>query len=176
MIATLHANGAREGLAALVSTAVMAAANVQVNQVRDVFSQTVDVVVHVGREAQPGGGIRRQVVEIVAVPAMQGHDTEFTVEPIFARERPDAPLRWTGAPLPAALETRLDRALRADSTSVRQILELGRCCICSPHSRPASPSIWQRRRRSVSARVCSAVRVRRLRCADGLRPGSRRPV
>ncbi len=126
MIATLHANGAREGLAALVSTAVMAAANVQVNQVRDVFSQTVDVVVHVGREAQPGGGIRRQVVEIVAVPAMQGHETEFTVEPIFARERPDGPLRWTGAPLPSALETRLDRALRVDSTTVRQILELGR--------------------------------------------------
>ncbi len=126
MITTLHANGAREGLSALVSTAVMAAPNVQVAQVRDVFSQTIDVVVHVGREVEPGGGLRRQVVEIVAVPAMQGHETEFTVEPIFTRDSPDAPLRWTGAPLPVGLEARIDRALRADGTTVHQILELGR--------------------------------------------------
>ena len=51
-----------------------------------------------------GGMIRRQVMEIAAVvPAMRD---DFSVEPIFVRERLGAPLRWTGV-VPARLATRL---------------------------------------------------------------------
>lgn len=127
MLSTIHANGARQGLQALVSTACMAGPNVSVEQVRHVFSSVVDLVVHVAKEppsaANDGVGGRRQVMEVVAVPPLQGAEIDFTVEPIFVRDDFGLPLQWTGTPLPAELEQRIDRSLRPLGTSSKQLLE-----------------------------------------------------
>ncbi len=128
MITTLHSNSARTGLQALMSTAIMAGQNVDAAQVRSVFCSIVDLVVHLEREPlqvkRPGQGrIRRQVMEIAAVPPLQGSESDFAVEPIFVREELGAPLRWTGAPLPDDLRVRLDRALRSRNATVQGILD-----------------------------------------------------
>ena len=124
MLSTIHANGARQGLSALVSTAVMAGPNVSPDQVRSVFSSIVDLVVHTAREPRSAaGGGRRQVMEIVAIPPLQGSESEFTVEPIFARSDFGSPLRYTGNPLPADLEARLERVARPLGASVAEILD-----------------------------------------------------
>ena len=127
MLSTIHANGARQGLQALVSTACMAGPNVTAEQVRYVFSSVVDLVVHVAKEppsaANDGVGGRRQVMELVAVPPLQGADIDFTVEPIFVREDFGRPLLWTGTPLPAELEQRIDRSLRPLAVTSKQLLE-----------------------------------------------------
>jgi pilus assembly protein CpaF len=127
MISTIHANGARQGLQALVSTAVMAAPNVSSSQVRHVFSSIIDLVVHVAKEptsaTRDGAGGRRQVMEIVAVPPLQGTEVDFTVEPIFIREDFGAPLRWTGTHLPLDLEHRLDRVLRPLGITLCSLVE-----------------------------------------------------
>jgi len=108
-LCTIHANTAAEALDALVNAALMAGENVTERIVRKVFSQSLDVVVHVDRAdtaATDGEGLRRQVMEVAAVvPAL--HD-DFTIEPLFVRERVGAPMRWTGA-MPARLERRLAR-------------------------------------------------------------------
>ncbi|MEW6474325.1 MAG: ATPase, T2SS/T4P/T4SS family [Actinomycetota bacterium] len=128
LLTTVHANSAKQGLQALVSTAIMAGQNVPADQVRDVFASTVDLVVHMAREPvehkRPGGGpIRRQVMEIVALPPHAASKVDFAVEPIFSREEFGAPLRWTQNPLPDDLRGRLDRALRPRGVSVQAILE-----------------------------------------------------
>lgn len=127
MISTIHANGARQGLGALVSTAVMAGPNVEVAQVRSIFSSIVDLVVHTAKEPtaaqESGASGRRQVMEIVAVPPMQAAEADFTVEPIFSRSDFGAPLVWTGNPLPAEFEQRLARVLRPIGLTVGSLLE-----------------------------------------------------
>lgn len=127
MVSTIHANSARQGLQALVSTASMAGPNVSPDQVRTVFSSIVDLVVHTEREPTAATGTgrsgRRQVMEIVAIPPMQGAEIEFTVEPIFVRSDFGAPLEWTGCPLPAELEQRLGRVLRPHGITVTELLE-----------------------------------------------------
>jgi hypothetical protein len=106
-LCTVHANSASEALDALVNAALMAGENVTERVVRKVFSDSLDVVVHVDRDdgtSAEGGTIRRQVMEIAAVvPAMRD---DFTVEPIFVRESLGAPLRWTGV-VPSRLARRL---------------------------------------------------------------------
>ncbi len=125
MLSTIHSNGARQGLQALVSTATMAGPNVAADQVRSVFSSIVDVVVHVAKE--PGAPThrpaRRQVMEVACIPPMQGSETDFTVEPIFVRDDFGAPLQWTGSPLPLDLETRIGRVLRPLKITVNDILD-----------------------------------------------------
>lgn len=126
MLSTIHANGARQGLGALVSTAVMAGPNVQASQVRSVFSSVIDLVVHTAKEpttATDGRGGRRQIMEIVAIPPMQGAEDDFTVEPIFVRDDIGSPLQWTGAPLPTELERRLRRVLAPLGITVTDLLE-----------------------------------------------------
>ncbi len=127
MLSTIHANGARQGLQALVSTASMAGPNVSPEQVRSVFSSIVDLVVHTAKEptsaTADGVGGRRQIMEIVAIPPMQGGEDDFTVEPIFTREDFGSPLRWTGSPLPTELELRLARVLRPLDISITELLE-----------------------------------------------------
>lgn len=122
-LCTVHANSAPEALNALVNAALMAGENVTERIVRKVFSESLDVVVHLDRDDIPRGdatdGIRRQVMEITAVvPAMVD---DFTVEPIFVRSRLGRPLEWTGA-MPERLEDRVNRALPAD-VSLRRIVE-----------------------------------------------------
>jgi len=121
-LCTVHANSAPEALHALVNAALMAGENVTERVVRTVFSQSLDLVVHVDRDdivRADRDGLRRQVTEITAVvPAMAD---DFTVEPIFRRAALGEPLEWTGA-LPERLESRVDRAL-PDGVSLRRILE-----------------------------------------------------
>jgi pilus assembly protein CpaF len=121
-LCTVHANSARDALAALVNAAIMAGENVSESVVRKVFASTIDYVVHLDRDdvnrIGPDQTLRRQVMEIIAVaPSMSD---EFTTEPIFARDGLGSPLRWTGAlPPKAAL---VDRAL-PEWMSVAGILE-----------------------------------------------------
>jgi pilus assembly protein CpaF len=114
-LCTVHANSAAEALDALVNAALMAGENVTERIVRKVFSESLDVVIHVDRDDIVSGdaeALRRQVMEIVAVvPALRD---DFTVEPLFVRDAIGGPLRWTGA-LPSRLEQRLARA-QTDST------------------------------------------------------------
>ncbi len=127
MVSTIHANNARQGLQALVTTATMVAPNVAMDHVRHVFSSIIDLVVHLAKEpgatSDDGLGGRRQVMEVVAVPANQGVEVDFTVEPIFVRDDFGLPLRWTGTPLPGELEERVDRSLRTLGTTSRLLLE-----------------------------------------------------
>jgi pilus assembly protein CpaF len=121
-LCTVHANNAGEALHALVNAALMAGENVTERIVRKVFSQSLDLVVHLDRDDIPPNDtdpIRRQIMEILAVvPALSD---DFTVEPIFVREALGRPLVWTGA-LPARLEARVDRSLPHGLT-LRRIVE-----------------------------------------------------
>jgi pilus assembly protein CpaF len=101
-LCTIHANRAGDALTALVNAALMAGENVTERVVRAVFTDALDLVVHVDR-----ADANRRVTEIASV-----------VEPIFDRRAIDAPLEWTGA-LPDALEERIERAT---GESARQTL------------------------------------------------------
>jgi len=121
---TVHANSARDALNALVNAAIMAGENVQEPIVRKVFASAIDLVVHCDLEdanrADPARGLRRQVMEIIAVvPSL--HD-DFSTEPIFAREHIGGPLEWTGILPPTA--DHIERALPPELT-VRGLLESG---------------------------------------------------
>lgn len=120
-LCTIHANSAPEALNAMVNAALMAGENVTERVVRKVFSESLDLVVHLDRDDLPreSGGIRRQVMEITAVAPALGDD--FTCEPIFVRRAIGLPLEWTGA-LPPRLEERVDRTLDTGSR-LRQILD-----------------------------------------------------
>ncbi len=120
-LCTVHANSAPEALSAMVNAALMAGENVTERVVRKIFSESLDLVVHMDRDDLPrdGHGIRRQVAEVTAVaPALS---EGFTCEPIFARPALGRPLEWTGA-IPPALQERVDRAL-PDGMSLRRIVE-----------------------------------------------------
>jgi len=120
---TIHANSATDALEALVNAALMAGENVPERVVRKVFSSSIDLVVHLDRETDPAGkSIVRRVVEIRAVvPAL--HD-DFSSEPLFTRERIDAPLEWTGAQPPRPLSDRIARATRS-GTAGASLLDSG---------------------------------------------------
>jgi pilus assembly protein CpaF len=121
-VCTVHANSAPEALHALVNAALMAGENVTERVVQRVFSSALDLVVHVERrDASGAGGARRQVSAVTAVvPALTDG---FTCEPIFVRDVPEGPLRWTGS-MPERLEDRADRAL-GRSGALRAVLEAG---------------------------------------------------
>jgi pilus assembly protein CpaF len=110
-LCTVHANSAPDALNALVNAALMAGENVTEHIVRKVFSEAIDLVVHVDRDDVPhaDAGIRRQVTEITAVSSSLAEG--FTCEPIFVRRGLGQPLEWTGA-VPPRLEGRLARVLR----------------------------------------------------------------
>ncbi len=119
---TVHANGARDALNALVNAAIMAGENVTEAIVRKVFSSAIDFVVHLDRDdinrADPEAGIRRQVVEIIqVVPALTD---DFSTEPVFARPALGRPLVWSGV-LPIDHE-RIERSL-PEGMTLRGILE-----------------------------------------------------
>ncbi len=128
VLCTVHSNNAAEALQALTATAIMAGQNVPEKQVRTIFSNVFDLVIHCDREdvqfkTEDSGRIRRQVMEISAVPSLQSGESDYTVEPIFVREHFGAPLRWTGAPLPEQLRKRLDNVLSRHNTSVQRIFD-----------------------------------------------------
>jgi len=120
-LCTIHANSAPGALNAMVNAALMAGENVTERVVRKVFSESLDLVVHIDRDDVPreGSGIRREVAEVTAVaPALS---EAFTCEPIFTRAGLGRPLEWTGA-LPPGLEDRVDRALPA-GMRLRRVVE-----------------------------------------------------
>lgn len=121
-LCTVHANSAADALNALVNSALMAGENVTEQIVRKVFSESLDLVVHLDRDDQPRDAesrIRRQVMEIAAVvPALR---SDFTIEPIFRREMLGAPLRFAGV-VPERFADRIDRALPGRLT-VRGLVE-----------------------------------------------------
>ncbi len=120
---TVHANSARDALNALVNAAMMAGENVAEPVVRKVFSTTIDIVIHLDRDAIPQegvNGLRRQVVEVLAVMPAMGD--EFTTEPLFVRDGLGEPLRWTGALPPASTTRMIERSLPGD-LQLREILE-----------------------------------------------------
>jgi len=128
VLCTVHSNNAAEALQALTATAIMAGQNVPERQVRSIFSNVFDLVIHCDREdvqfkTEDSGRIKRQIMEIAAVPTLQGGESDYTIEPIFVRESFGAPLRWTGAPLPENLRKRLDNVLGRHGTSVQRILD-----------------------------------------------------
>jgi len=121
-VCTVHANSAPEALHALVNAALMAGENVTERVVQRVFSSALDLVVHVERRDQAEPGRARRLVGAVTavVPALTDG---FTCEPIFVRDTPDGPLRWTGS-MPERLEDRADRALGRRG-ALRAVLEGG---------------------------------------------------
>lgn len=111
---TVHANSAIDSLAALVNSALMAGENVPEGVVRKVFSNSIDLVIHLDREMQgeSEGPIKRQVMEVLAVvPAL--HD-DFSVQPLFLRDHVGSGMYWTGALPPEQMTTRLQRMLPHD--------------------------------------------------------------
>ncbi|MFZ4515232.1 MAG: CpaF family protein [Acidimicrobiia bacterium] len=119
-LCTVHANSAIDALSALVNAALMAGENVAERVVRKVFAESLDLVIHVDREDRGSEqGIRRQVMEVAAVLPSMGDD--FTIEPIFTRAHPSAPLQWSGH-MPEHLEVRINRALGPELTT-RALLE-----------------------------------------------------
>ncbi len=117
---TVHANRAPDALTALVNAALMAGENVTERIAQRVFSQALDLIVHIDRDdARDIGTVRRQVTEITALVPTVGAEQSF--EPIFVRAALGRPLEWTGA-IPPALEARVDRALPGGET-LRGMLE-----------------------------------------------------
>jgi pilus assembly protein CpaF len=122
-LCTVHANGAADALNALVNAALMAGENVTERIVRKVFSEGLDVVVHLERDDAVGADderIGRRVSEIVAVLPAIGD--EFVCEPLFVRTAARSRLEWTGA-LPSGLEERIDRAAGGGQPHIRRVLE-----------------------------------------------------
>lgn len=121
-LCSIHANGAADALDALVNAALMAGENVTERVVAKVFSEALDLVVHVDRNdarRSDGTAIGREVSHIVGVSPSIGES--FTCEPIFTRRAPGAPLEWTGV-VPELLAQQCDRFL-APHRSLRDILE-----------------------------------------------------
>ncbi|MDZ4826215.1 MAG: ATPase, T2SS/T4P/T4SS family [Actinomycetota bacterium] len=121
-LCTVHANTANDALNALINAALMAGENVSERIVRKIFTEAIDIVVHMDRDDIPrttDSRIRRQVAEITAVAPTLTDDQTF--EPVFVRKALGRPLEWTGA-LPPALEERVDRAL-PDGMKLRRLLD-----------------------------------------------------
>jgi pilus assembly protein CpaF len=130
VMATVHGNGAHAGLTALVDTAIMAGQNVPAPHVRSTLSQIFDLVVFLDREdvqlKRPGEGpIRRQVMEVVAVPALGAEHDDFITETILHRSEIGAPLQWSGVHLPEETRRRIDRALPKSVTTAELLAAHG---------------------------------------------------
>jgi pilus assembly protein CpaF len=120
LVCTIHANSASDALDALINAALMAGENVHERVVRKVFASSIDLVVHLDRDPDPRGGIRRRTVEIRSlVPSL--HD-DFSTEVLFAREHMGAPLEWTGAMPHGSLARRIERSI-PDHSSLSDLLD-----------------------------------------------------
>jgi pilus assembly protein CpaF len=121
---TVHANSARDALAAIVNAAIMAGENITESIVRRVFASSIDFVVHLDRDMRrkedADHGLRRQATEILAVTPSLASD-DFTTEPLFVRSNLGEPMRWIGSYPPEDLVHRIDRSLPAGG-SVKRIL------------------------------------------------------
>jgi len=114
---TIHAGSARQALTRLRFICQLAdiSSELPMSALNSLVSEAVDIVVHCARV-----GDQVRVNEVVAVEDLQtGPDsTAFTITELFRRERPDAPLTWTGN-----LPSRAARALEMAGYDVRRLLD-----------------------------------------------------
>lgn len=113
---TIHAGSARQALTRLRFICQLAdtRSELPLSALNNLVSEAVDVVVHCDRLH---GEVK--VTEIVCVEDQQGgaDSPQFTTSQVFARERWEAPLTWTGT-VPA----RVARALDDAGSDIRRLL------------------------------------------------------
>jgi pilus assembly protein CpaF len=87
---TIHADSPRKALVKLVNLALQGAPNMTHDYMAELVAETIEMVVQVSR--LPDG--KRQVVAIAEVVGKQG--PLVVLQDLWLRERPGAPLAWTG--------------------------------------------------------------------------------
>ncbi len=126
VMATVHGNSCSQALTALVDTAIMAGENVPADHVTSTLSQIFDLVFFLDREdahlRDHDGPLRRQVMEVAAVPAGLSDNHGFHVDQLLVRERFGAPLEWTGKSFPPDVERKLNMALARQGQTVDGLL------------------------------------------------------
>jgi pilus assembly protein CpaF len=131
---TIHAGSARQALSRLRFVCQLAEVSneLPMTALNSLVSESIDVVVQCSRT----GGVPR-VTEIVAVEDLQTtrDSTAFTVTELFARERHDAPLAWTGN-----LPTRITRPLEHAGFDVRAMLDPRADALNAP---ARNPFLWR---------------------------------
>jgi len=90
---TIHAGSARQALTRLRFICQLADNDLPMSALNTLVSEAIDVVVHCSRG--PNGP---RVTEVVAIEDLAGgvEATQFTITPVFTRDRPDGRLTWTG--------------------------------------------------------------------------------
>jgi pilus assembly protein CpaF len=113
---TIHASSARQALTRLRFVCQLAdtSSELPLSALNTLVSESIDVVVHCAR-----GDEGPQVAEVITVEDLAAgpESTQFTVTEVFTRDRPDAPLRWTGN-----VPVRAGRALAGAGVDVRALL------------------------------------------------------
>jgi pilus assembly protein CpaF len=114
---TIHSGTARQALTRLRFICQLAdtRSELPMAALNSLVTEAVDIVVHASRvDGRP------QVNEVVAVEDLQTGPgaTSFTVTDLFTRERPDAPLRWTGT-----MPVRAGRAIEHAGYRLADLLE-----------------------------------------------------
>ncbi|HEX7166542.1 MAG TPA: ATPase, T2SS/T4P/T4SS family [Acidimicrobiales bacterium] len=131
---TIHAGSARQALTRLrfVCQLSDAANGLPMAALNSLVAESVDLVVHCARH-----GDTPRVTEVVAVEDLQtARDaTNFTVTDIFARDRHDGALRWTGN-VPA----RVTRPLELAGYDVRSLLDVFATDLAAS---PSAPSLFR---------------------------------
>jgi pilus assembly protein CpaF len=116
-LTTIHAGSARQALTRLRFICQLSEVSneLPMSALNALVSESVDIVVHCART---GDDVR--VGEITAVEDLAGgpESLQFTVTELFARQRVDGPLEWSGN-----LPVRAARALREAGFDVRELLE-----------------------------------------------------
>jgi pilus assembly protein CpaF len=116
---TIHAGSARQALSRLRFICQLAdtRSELPMMALNALVTEAIDVVVHSARvDGVP------QITEVIAVEDLQTGEgaATFTVTELFRRERPGAPLTWTGA-----VPVRCARPLAAAGYDVRDLLDTG---------------------------------------------------
>ncbi len=114
---TIHAGSARQALSRLRFVCQLAEVSneLPMSALNSLVSESIDLVVQCARV----DGVPR-VTEVAAVEDLQTtrESNTFTVTELFARDRHDAPLTWTGS-----LPTRITRPLEQAGFDIRSLLD-----------------------------------------------------
>lgn len=110
---TVHSESATLAMGALSDLAILAGNNLERSAVSRRFSSLIDVSVFCEAEplhlVDPDKGMRRQVMEIAAVPSFLDANDDFVLNPIFKREQLGAPLEFQGVGSLGELAPMIDR-------------------------------------------------------------------
>jgi pilus assembly protein CpaF len=114
---TIHAGSARQALSRLRFICQLAdtRSELPMAALNALVTEAIDIVVHCARvDGVP------QITEVVAVEEQQTGEgaSAFTISELFARDAPDAALRWTGS-----VPVRCGRALAAAGYELRTLLD-----------------------------------------------------